>query len=344
MSEQGRKVSDIGEIRLIERITERLGDPPRGDIWAGDDAAVISEPGAPALYTTDALVEEVDFDLSYCSGEDVGWKAIAINASDIAAMGGAPRHAIASLLLPTETPVALVDELVTGMSAAAARWGVGLVGGDISRARELSITVAMLGIASHDRVVSRSGAATGDALCVTGSLGASAGGLVALRHGLGDARRAGAERSRAAVARLVRRHLRPTARVEAGERLCGLGVAAMIDVSDGLAVDLEHLLDASDAGCVVDRDAIPVDQDLHVLSEVLPEDEVDPLKLALTGGEDFELLLALDPGAVEEARSALDEIGVKLAPIGNVIQGERRIGDRPLEEWRDAGWDHLLGR
>lgn len=320
-------VSDIGEAGLIARITQALGAPPPGETWGGDDAAVIAAPGELLLYTTDMLVAGVDFDLAWCSGVDVGWKSVAVNVSDIAAMGGRASHALVGLGLQPNLPVSIVDDLVAGVTEAAGLYGVGLAGGDITRSEELTVSVAMIGAPAAGRAALRSGALPGEAICVTGSLGGASAGLRLLTAGVVD------DRSTGPVARVVARQLRPRARAEEGVALARAGVSAMIDVSDGLLADLGHLLDASGAGCDLDPELIPVDPDISGAGAARGE-ELDPLSLALTGGEDFELLFTMKtaaqgPEAVQSTR------------IGTVTPSGRRLGDRPLADWKEGGWDHL---
>ena len=308
-------VSDLGEFGLIERFRARLPGAPKGEIWSGDDAAIVT--GAPrAVLTTDVLVEGVDFDLMLGSAADVGWKAVAVSVSDVAAMGGDPTYCVAALSLPATTSVATVDDLLEGMSAAATRWGLAIVGGDLSQAPQLSLALTMLGGVEHP--VLRSGAEVGDAICVTGTLGGAAGGLIALRRRLkGDQAEA-----------LVGRQVRPLARLEESRQLRSVATA-MIDVSDGLLADLEHLLDASGRGCTVDLEAIPIDPNLAATDL-----GVDGLDLALIGGEDLELIVTMPP-------DALDPLAGIVTRIGTVTESGRTVGGRSLAEWTSKGWEHL---
>jgi thiamine-monophosphate kinase len=327
--DESQKVSDLGEVELLRRIAARIPGSQGPEVWSGDDAAVLHSDEPEMLLTTDMMVQGLDFDLDYCTGGDLGYKAIAVNASDIAAMGGRPRHAVVAIALTLDTTVSFVDDFVDGALAACDRWAIGLAGGDVSGGGEISVSVAMTGAPVRTPAVLRSGAQIGDAICVTGSLGGAAAGLVALRRGL---------RSNGAVARLIDRHLRPTARVEEAALLAASGVTAMIDVSDGLAMDLGHLLEASRAGCRVDAGAIPVDTDIEAL------DGIDALEIAVIGGEDYELLLTMPPEAVGGAKGALERIGTPLTRIGTVSEDEPYVGPRSLQEWRDSGWQHLRGR
>ena len=312
-------MSAVGEFGLIERFRSKLPLPPSGESWSGDDAAVLRSGDGWSLVTVDVLVEGIDFDLGYGSPEDVGWKALTVNVSDIAAMAGTPTHAVAALSLPSGTPTNVADGILDGMLAASERWNVALVGGDVSAATEISIAVTLLGRAQEP--VLRSGARVGDAICVTGSLGGAAAGLMLLRSG-----------GEGASGALVSRQLRPMARVEEGIELERAGATALIDISDGFVGDLVHVLDASGVGCDVDPAAVPVDPGIASASL-----EVDPLELALTGGEDFELLVTLPSEAAAQ-------LGHVVTRVGTVTESERRIGGRSLEEWKDKAWDHLRDR
>ena len=322
MSAEARTVSELGESGLIELVAAHLPPAPPNELWTGDDAALISLPIAGAIVTTDVLVEGQDFDLSYCGGFDIGWKALAVNVSDIAAMAGRPTHSVAMLTLPPHTPVTLVSGIARGLAAAAGRWGVAVVGGDVSAGPVVSLGFTLLGVPAGRRVVARRGARAGDLVCVTGSLGGSWGGLQLLRSGRGDESPA-----------LVERHLRPAARVDEGRALSDAGATAMIDVSDGFAVDLTRLMSASGTGCVVDPAAVPLDPELRVLGLR----DADLLRGAILGGEDFELLATLPPDAPPPA-------GVTV--VGEVTEEPSlRFGDEDLAELgREHGWDHLRGR
>ena len=319
-------VSDSGESGLLELVRERFGSAPDGEVWAGDDAAVIVT-GAHSLLTTDVLVEGVDFDLSYCTGYDVGWKALAVNVSDIAAMGGTPQRAVVSLALPATTPLEVVESFIDGLDAGADRWGVGIVGGDISSASEMSVSVALVG-ATDGAPVLRSGARPGDVICVTGSLGGAAGGLFALQRGVGG--------HNGEIERLVERQLRPLPRL--GESAALQTATSMIDVSDGLALDLTRLMTASGTGAELSRSAIPVDPSLDAL-----EGGPDPMTLALGGGEDYELLCTIAVSDLESVRDRLTGMA-GLTEIGVVTEGGRCLLDGRALEGEELGWDHLRNR
>jgi thiamine-monophosphate kinase len=327
-------VGDLGEDALVERILGRLGGPPPGELWGGDDAAVLQCPPAALLFTTDVLVEGLDFSWEWCSGGDVGWKAVAVNASDIAAMGGRPSRALVTLALPATTPVAVVDAVTEGLVEAASAFGVGLAGGDVSGATELSLGVAMLGAVGRVGPVTRSGSRVGDAICVTGHLGGAAGGLVALQRGLV------LRESAPALSRLAARQLRPRARTEAGPLLAAAGATSMIDVSDGLLLDLRRLMRSAARGCFVDPGLVPLDPDLEALEEVLGTNDT-AVSLGLTGGEDFELLFTIEEARVGAARDSLATVPVHLTRIGRVTAEGLRVGDEDIEKLEELGWEHL---
>lgn len=295
-----------------------------GEVGIGDDAAVFAAPGPRLIFTTDTMVEGVDFELSYFPAVDLGWKVMAINASDVAAMGARPSKAVATLCVPATTPVGFLEDLAEGLGQGCTATGAELVGGDISSSDRISLGVAMLG--SVERPVLRSGARAGDAICVTGCLGGAAGGLHLLSRD-DDAR-----------GPLVERHRRPAARVAEASALRNFDVSSMLDVSDGLVVDLERLMEASGTGCEVDLGKLPVDPHL---ADVPALDEVET---ALFGGEDLELLFTMLPSHCTAAGMMLKARGTALTQIGVVTEGERRIGMRSLSSLKEAGWDHLRSR
>jgi thiamine-monophosphate kinase len=326
-------VSDVGESGLLALIKERLAPAKPGEVWAGDDAAVVRVPRDAMLFATDAIVEKVDFDLAYASGADVGYRALAVNASDMAAMGGFPFHAVVTVGLQPDLELATFTSILDGLVDAANEMRIALVGGDITRAEELWVSVAMTGATEGDPVL-RTGAQVGDAICVTGSLGGSAGGLFALQKEI-----RGRHHS---IDEMVRRHLRPRPRIKEGLRLASLGATSMIDVSDGFALDLWRLMSASQVGCLVEPATIPRDPGLEEL-EMMMADSPAPLDLALRGGEDFELIFTIDRDRYQEAKMMLGEIGCPVTAVGEVTSGEKRLGDAPLQG-EGQGWDHLRNR
>jgi thiamine-monophosphate kinase len=318
-------VAAVGESGLLRRIEQRIGKASGDEVWSGDDTALVEAPAPRLLLTTDLLVEGIDFELAWASGEDVGRKAAAANVSDIAAMGGRPTHSLVTLGLAPSTPLPVFEGLLEGLVSTLSDYGAHLVGGDISEAAQLSVGVTVIG-RPGERAVLRSGARERDIVCVTGELGGAAGGLEALRRGEG---RSGA------AARLVRRQLRPQARLEAGGALAGAGATAMIDVSDGVAIDLARLCEASGTGCTIDSKRLPIDPDLGALGDF------DATRAALVGGEDFELLCTLPPERVAPAGELVRAGGIAFTAVGEMTSGARLIDGQPLDTWTERSWQHL---
>lgn len=321
-------LSDLGEFGLIQRIRAVTGEPPEGEVWIGDDAAILRAPGGTILFTADLLVEGVHFDLGWTGAEDLGWKAIAVNASDVAAMGGTPRRALVSLAVRPGLDADFIEGLYRGVGACCDEYGLAVAGGDLSRASELVVSVAMIGNPAGRRVVERRGARPGDALCVTGTLGAAAAGLALLRSGSSGRRED-----------LDAAQLRPTPRVREAEVLRRHLPSAMIDVSDGFAADLGRLCAASNVGARVDAAKLPV-PDLTGSGLAL-----DPLELALSGGEDYELCFAIP--AARAGRAASEVVAETSTPVhivGEITEqaaGVQLTLDRQTRPLAPAGWDHF---
>lgn len=315
----------MSELALIERIGARVRRRPGTELGIGDDAAVLTV-GGTAVATQDLLVEGVHFRRGTAAPRDLGHKALAVNLSDIAAMGAEPVAALVGLCVP---PGGLrdeeVDELYGGMDALAARHGVTVAGGDVSGGPALVIAVTAIGRAVPGvSPVTRAGARAGDVLCVTGALGASAAGLLLLeRPELAAAVPA------AVAGRLRAAHLRPEARLAAGRSLARCGARAMLDISDGLSLDGLRLARASGLRAVVDARALPLAEGV---AEVAAAAGRDPRELAATGGEDYELLAAIPPSAVDRARRAAP---CALTPIGRVEEGTPELRGLP-----PGGWEH----
>lgn len=292
------------EFELIDRIRRAFDDGrgPGVEVGIGDDAAVLDLGGARAVLTTDAQVERVHFDRRWSTLAQIGARAVEVNVSDLAAMGASPRALLLSLAAPPADTDALLD-VVRGFAAQARARGCAVVGGNVSRASELSLTVTAVGALAPDRpAVLRSGARPGDLVFVTGPMGGAALGLALLESGHGADPRAAA-----AVARLCA----PSARVDVGVALPGLATAAL-DVSDGLAQDLGHLALASGVAIEVLLEAVPSLPDHRALAALAG---VDPVALVASGGEDYELAFTAPP----EARARALALGA--TEIGQVRAG-----------------------
>lgn len=320
------KVTRLGERGLIRRIRERVGPGGPGvTVGIGDDTAVLAlAKDTVLLATTDLLLEDIHFRRRYADPYDIGWKAMAVNLSDIAAMGGTPRFALVALACPTETETEAIDAFYSGMQAAAAPHAVVIVGGDTSSSPDgWIVNVTLLGEgASAPRL--RSGARPGDAILVTGTLGAAAAGLALLEATAGDESGALERLDKECVETVSQAHLRPRARVAEGRWLGGAaGVRAMIDLSDGLATDLGHVASESGVGARVCLERLPISSAVRSVAAALGR---DPIELAVTGGEDYELLATVDPAAIQGlAQGFQTATGTPLALIGEVVEADAGI-------------------
>ncbi|HVM12045.1 MAG TPA: thiamine-phosphate kinase [Actinomycetota bacterium] len=332
-------MSQLSEDELLRAIRKVVAeDAPGVVIPVGDDAAVVDPGRALSVLTADLLIEGVHFDLDATSAHDLGYKAVAVNVSDLAAMGAAPRFALVSLGLQPDVDAAWVMDLYGGMREAAGEYGLALVGGDLSRAKERVIGVTAVGAVAKGKAVTRSGARPGDAIVVTGALGAAAAGLLLAKRAPHDVRGPlGTDEGKEAVRAL----LRPHARVGEGETLAQAGATAMIDLSDGLAIDLHRLCEESGTGARVRLADVPLATGLEGLAAAL---EAEAWPLALGGGEDYELLATLSPEVVEPTRQKLrDRFGTPLTRIGEITDADVvAVGpdglEQPLER---AGWEHF---
>ena len=298
-------LKEIGEFGFIDRIAARSTSGGGVVLGIGDDAAVVTaDPSAQTLITTDMLVEGVHFDLSFTGPFELGRKSLAVNLSDIAAMGGKPRFALLSLAIPPDLTLEFLDAFMNGFISRGERYGVALIGGDTCASRTgFVISVTLLGEQQHDRIVRRSGARPGDLVYVTGTLGDAALGLELLRQG---------EREGAAV----NRHRDPLPRTEAGLVLAESRLAsAMIDVSDGLLADLGHILDQSGVGATLFLDRLPLSPEyLEKAGRVTN----DPLAFPLSGGEDYELLFTVPVNREAELPGISGALGVPITAIGEI--------------------------
>ena len=317
------------EFRLIDRIRERTV-LARGDVrlGIGDDAALLAPPAGQELAVAiDTLVEGVHFPHG-TPPRDIGWKALAVNLSDLAAMGATPAWALLALTLPRAN-AACVDGLADGFAQLAQEHAVALVGGDTTRG-PFCLSIVVHGFVPPGQALTRAGARAGDAVFVTGTLGGAAGGLRLVQGRLpfdpAD------EAHRALRARLDR----PTPRVRAGLALRG-HASACIDVSDGLLADLGHLCAASGVGAQIDPNALPVPSALRGVFGSAAARE-----LALSGGDDYELCFTVPPAGVGAMQAALAAVDGKATRIGTIVEGQgvRALGNEPLATAR-GGWDHF---
>ena len=323
-SVQGERVSDIGERALIERIRLRLpAAPPQVVVGIGDDAAVARpDRGAMQVLTTDALVEGVHFDRRFSSPCDIGYKALAVNVSDIASMGGAPRFALLSLMLPADTLLSDIDGLLDGLLELGTASRIALVGGNITRSPgPLIVDVTVIGSVKPRKVLTRSGAHAGDSLYVTGHIGAAAAGLGWLRAHAADSQTGGknvlARPVDPDLADCVARHCRPEPRARIGALLGRTRAAsACMDLSDGLADAVAQISDASGTGAAIESSALP----LHAGARAwFLSAGRDPVEACVAGGDDYELLFAVPRRARGRLRAVVSEArGVPVTRIGEL--------------------------
>lgn len=321
------RIAALGEFDLIKRIAAMGGSLPTGVVGIGDDCAVIpSKAGQDTLVSADMLIEDVHFRRDLTSAYDLGWKSAAVNVSDIAAMGGRPEATFLSFALPASLGDRWRLDFMKGYMELCSRYGVSLLGGDTTSSPDrLCINVTVMGTCPHGRAVRRNGAKVGDVICVTGTLGDSAAGLrlllgfasssaavssapaassaasSAASAGLSAASSAAAGPTDSDLDFLIRCHRLPVPMVEAGlELACLSGVHAMMDISDGVASDLRHILHASGVGAQVYLDRLPFSASLE---RVCLARSWDKYELALCGGEDYHLLFTADPATPLESLS-----------------------------------------
>jgi thiamine-monophosphate kinase len=306
------KVRDLGEFGLIDLLAKMIRDagvdrlgPDRPVIGIGDDAAAWRGDASLQLATVDTMVQDVHFSLDTITWPELGWKSLAINLSDIAAMGGVPAYALVALALPTDTPVDAVTRIYDGMIECARQFKLALVGGNISRAPQISITITVLGSCPQNKTLRRDMARPGDLIAVTGFLGSAGGGREMLMKNL--------KLKPTSTKYLRGAFLNPVPRVAAGRILVKHGITAAIDVSDGLLADLHHICQASGVAARVDISRLPIHR---FLKASFGEKAVE---LALAGGEDYELLFT---GGAATISSVKAEIACPVTAIGEITAGE----------------------
>jgi len=326
------KVSELGEFGLIDLLAKMAGGEKdeRLLIGIGDDAAAWQGGESIQLATVDSFIQDVHFPSGIAPWKELGWKAMAANLSDIAAMGGVPRYALVSLALPDNTEVDDVTALYSGMLELGREYGVAIIGGDISRAPIVVITITILGSSQKKQILTRSTAKPGELVAVTGELGAAAAGLEMLKLKL--------KFDPQATACFKQAFLHPYPRIAEGQLLAEQGVKTAIDISDGLIADLGQICKASQVGARIEVDRVPVEP---MVKAQFGEKSVE---LALSGGEDYELLFAAGAEVIDKVKRAAP---CPITTIGEIVVGKGvTVVDRQGNPSNvvKRGWEHFITR
>lgn len=335
------ELNALGEFGLIDRIKSKFNTQnPETITGIGDDAAVIDIGNQYLLVSTDMLLEGIHFDLSYAPLRHLGYKAVAVNVSDIAAMNGVAKQITVSIGLSNRISVEAVDEIYEGIRFACEDYKVDLIGGDTSASRSgLVLSVTVTGLVDKDKIVYRNGAKAGDILCVTGDLGAAYFGLQILErekqeYMANPAMQPDLEEK----SYLVGKQLKPDARADIIHELAEAGVVptSMIDISDGLASEIIHLSTQSGVGALIFEDKLPI-EDITMLTAT--EFNISPITAALNGGEDYQLLFTVKQADFEKIKNLSD-----ITPIGYMT--EDKAVELVLKSGTKAsivaqGWNHL---
>ena len=308
------ELNQLGEIGLISRLQSHLRTrSPETLVGIGDDCALFKPKTGTALAAScDSLLVGIHFDLSLASFKDIGRKALSVNLSDIAAMGGVPKWALISLAVPKKIGIQSLDQLYHGLNQVCGEWQVDLAGGDTARSpRGLGIHITVLGEIKNNQWFTRKGAKPGDKVFVTGTLGDSALGLKILKS------KKAWGGSKKDLGCLIEKHLNPTPRLEESKLLSGMfrHMGAMIDISDGLLQDLHHLCSASGVGAELMENALPKSQPFE---NIIFKNKCAPSELILSGGEDYELLFTFRPQNVKKLTSQFQKAGKRLTSIGTI--------------------------
>jgi thiamine-monophosphate kinase len=331
------KVSELGEFGLINLIRGSIAryENSRQAPWQkvlvgiGDDAAAWQSYNHIQLATTDTLVQDIHFDLDVIHWEELGWKALAVNLSDIAAMGGVPKYALLSLALPGELEVEDIAKFADAMVHLAREFGVAVIGGNIATAPNVVITVTVIGCSSGEAMLKRSTASSGEQIAVTGYLGLSAAGLEMLK---------GKTISDPEKTKILRQaHFKPVPKIREGQILVEQGVRTAIDISDGLVADLDHICELSKVNARVRIEQVPV----HPL---VTANFLNYQELALCGGEDYELLFTADEATVVRAKQALN---CPVTVIGDITEEKLPTRVAVIDSkgnvipYKRGGWEHF---
>lgn len=342
MPEQRTEITSLGEFGLIGRLSEAFKNTHTDTVKGiGDDAAVIDLGADYGLLSTDLLLEGVHFDLTFAPLKHLGYKAIAVNVSDIAAMNGVPGQVTVSLAVSNRFSVEAVEELYSGIKAACSDFRVDLVGGDLSSSRSgLLISVSVFGKVAKDKVVYRGTGKANDLLCVTGDLGGAYLGLQILeREKQVFLANPGMQPELEGHDYVIQRQLKPEARMDVIFELAEAGVVptAMLDISDGLASDLLHLCSQSGVGALVFEENLPIDEQTYLAATDL---NLSPITAAMNGGEDYELLFSVRQADYDKVKNnpKISVIGYLTAEPNQVVLSTKGGSQVPITA---QGWNHF---
>lgn len=336
-------ISEIGEFGLIDRLEAVLGETanPHVVMSIGDDAAVVrTSPGRVNVITSDALIEGVHFDLSFMPMEHLGAKSLMVNISDVVAMNASPSYATIMLGVPGHVSVEMVEAFYRGVKKVCDAYEVSIVGGDITGARQFTIGITVVGDAAEDQIVYRKGAIPGDILCVTGEVGSAFAGLKVLFRERAEMQKQG-ESFTPNIRQfqyIVNKNLAPLARLGVIQTWdeTGFKPSAMIDLSDGLASEINHICRRSGCGAYIRMADVPVNE---LTKRVAAEFEDSPDVYALQGGEDYELLFTASVGELAKLKES------SYAVIGEIVEQEEGVrveySDGSVEELAPLGFDHF---
>lgn len=324
------KLSDFSEIELINRISKKIKlfskDIVKG---IGDDAAVVNyNKQYYLLLTTDSSVENTNFN-KFFTPEQIGMKAIEVNVSDISAMGGFPKYALVSLIIPKNTKLDFIDKLYNGINKKCRKYKISLIGGNLSNGREISVTIAMLGFVEKKNLCLRSDAKSNDLIVVTGNLGASAAGLKLLEYN-----KKGSS---------INYYLNPASKLNAARLLAKYGINAMEDISDGLAAEVRNICNESKTGAVIYKEKIPISKSMVTDSKKLNK---DPYNMALYGGEDFELVFTINKNKFKKLNKIKNNKNkIEFTVVGEILPKKDGIHllDKNKRIKLNRGYDHFSG-
>lgn len=339
-------ISQLGEFGLIKHLTEKFSlKYSSTEISIGDDAAVINPQGKKVVITTDVLAEGVHFNLGYVPLKHLGYKAVVVNLSDIAAMNATPTQILVSIAVSNRFPVEALDEIYAGIQLACEKYGVDLIGGDTTSSNAgLIMSITAVGLENSEKIVKRSGAKPNDLLVVTGDLGGAYLGLQILEreHSVFLAN-PNMQPEMEGYDYILERQLKPEARTDVKNTLEELGVlpTSMMDISDGLASEILHLSDQSKVGFRLYEEKIPMDP---LTISTAEEFNINPVMAALSGGEDYELLFTISPEDFGKIKNHPD-----FTVIGHAVdleQGNFMVlrGSNELSQITAQGWDAFLNK